>query len=56
MNFLKERVFSVALLLALTAAMPSVINAQSPMTEIPLASGSGAQSVNMSPRQMTNRP
>src|SRR4026209_1206269 len=47
MNFLKERVFSAVLLFALAAAMPSVINAQTPMNEIPLGSGGaggGAQS------------
>ncbi len=41
MNFLKWRVSSAALLLVLAAAMPSVINAQTAMTEIPLSSGGG---------------
>ena len=47
MNLLSSRVFSMALLLAITVAMPTVIKAQAPMTEIKLSSatagGGGAK-------------
>ena len=47
MILLKGRVFKLVLLLAIAATMPSVIMAQTQMSEIPLGSGSsggGAQS------------
>ena len=50
MNLLSSRVFSMALLLAITVAMPTVIKAQAPMTEIKLSSataGGGAATQTM---------
>ena len=41
MILLNGRVFKLALLLAIAATMPSVIKAQTQMTEIPLGGGSG---------------
>ncbi len=41
MILLKWRVFKLVLLLAIAATMPSVIKAQTQMSEIPLGSGGG---------------
>ena len=47
MILLNWRVFSVALLLAVSLAMPGVIKAQTQMTEIPLSSGGGGGAQSM---------
>ena len=54
MILLKGRVFRLALLLVIAATMPSVIRAQTAMTEIPLSSGSGGGAQTMAIGETVN--